>query len=47
MYLASELFRYAATGSKEAQQNAYEALVAMERLTTISESQDFQLEHMR
>tara|TARA_B100002019_G_scaffold147685_1_gene127152 strand:+ start:3581 stop:5749 length:2169 start_codon:yes stop_codon:yes gene_type:complete len=36
MYLASELFRYAATGSKEAQQNAYEALVAMERLTTIS-----------
>ena len=36
MYLASELFRYAATGSIEAQQNAYEALVAMERLTTIS-----------
>ena len=36
MYLASELFRYASTGSEEAKQNAYEALVAMERLTTIS-----------
>lgn len=36
MYLASELFRYGATENENAKHNAYEALVAMERLTTIS-----------
>lgn len=36
MYLASELFRYGATGSEEAKQNVYEVFIAMERLTTIS-----------
>ena len=37
MYLASELFRYAATQSEDARHNALEAFEAMERLTTISE----------
>jgi len=36
MYLAGELFRYAATKSEDALQNAYEAFEAMERLTEIS-----------
>ena len=36
MYLAGELFRYAATNSEDALQNAYEAFEAMERLTEIS-----------
>jgi len=36
MYLAGELFRYAATLSDDALQNAYEAFEAMERLTEIS-----------
>lgn len=36
MYLAGELFRYAATKSDDALQNAYEAFEAMERLTEIS-----------
>jgi len=36
MYLAGELFRYAATLSEDALQNAYEAFEAMERLTEIS-----------
>jgi len=36
MYLAGELFRYAATSSEDALQNAYEAFEAMERLTEIS-----------
>ncbi len=36
MYLAGELFRYAATSSEDALQNAYEAFEAMERLTQIS-----------
>ena len=36
MYLAGELFRYAATESEDALQNAYEAFEAMERLTEIS-----------
>ena len=36
MYLAGELFRYAATFSEDALQNAYEAFEAMERLTEIS-----------
>ncbi|MEN8157461.1 MAG: hypothetical protein ABFS10_10955 [Bacteroidota bacterium] len=36
MYLAGELFRYGATGSADALQNAYEAFGAMERLTEIS-----------
>jgi len=36
MYLAGELFRYAATKSEDALHNAYEAFEAMERLTEIS-----------
>ncbi|MDX2442884.1 MAG: hypothetical protein QNK30_03690 [Bacteroidales bacterium] len=36
MYLAGELFRYGATKSEDALQNAYEAFEAMERLTEIS-----------
>lgn len=36
MYLASQLFRYKVTGSKEARENAYEAFEAMERLHTIT-----------
>lgn len=36
MYLAGELFRYAATLSEDALQNSYEAFEAMERLTEIS-----------
>ena len=36
MYLAGELFRYGATKSEDAKQNAYEAFEAMERLTEIS-----------
>jgi hypothetical protein len=36
MYLASQLFRYKVTGSKEAKDNAYEAFEAMERLHTIT-----------
>ncbi len=36
MYLAGELFRYGATKSEDAIQNAYEAFEAMERLTEIS-----------
>jgi hypothetical protein len=36
MYLGGELFRYAATKSDDALQNAYEAFEAMERLTEIS-----------
>lgn len=36
MYLAGELFRYAVTKSEDAKENAYEAFVAIERLTTIS-----------
>ena len=36
MYLASQLFRYKVTGSKEAKENAYEAFEALERLHTIT-----------
>ena len=36
MYLASQLFRYKVTGSKEAKENAFEAFEAMERLHTIT-----------
>jgi len=36
MYLASQLFRYKATGSEDAKQNAYEAFEAMERLHTVT-----------
>ena len=36
MYLASQLFRYKVTSSKEAKENAYEAFEAMERLHTIT-----------
>ena len=36
MYLAGELFRYAATKSEDALRNSYEAFEAMERLTEIS-----------
>jgi len=36
MYLASELFRYGATKSEDALQNAYEAFDAMERLDLIN-----------
>jgi hypothetical protein len=36
MYLASQLFRYLATGSEEARQNCYEAFEAMERLHEIN-----------
>ena len=36
MYLASQLFRYKVTGSKEAKGNAYEAFEALERLHTIT-----------
>lgn len=36
MYLAGELFRYAATKSDDAKQNAYEAFEAMERLTAVT-----------
>jgi len=36
MYLASQLYRYRVTGSKEARQNAMEAFDAMERLHTIT-----------
>ncbi|MBX3242364.1 MAG: hypothetical protein KIT80_04440 [Chitinophagaceae bacterium] len=35
MYLGSQLFRYLATGSREAKQNCVEAFEAMERLYTI------------
>lgn len=38
MYLASQLFRYLATGSEEAKQNCYESFEAMERLHTINDS---------
>lgn len=41
MYLAGELFRYAATQSEEAKQNALEAFVAMERLIEISGIEGF------
>ena len=41
MYLAGELFRYAATQSDEAKQNALEAFEAMERLTEISGIEGF------
>ena len=36
MYLASQLFRYKVTGSREAKENAYEAFEAMERLFTVT-----------
>jgi hypothetical protein len=36
MYLASQLFRYKVTGSKEAKESAYEAFEALERLHTIT-----------
>ena len=36
MYLASQLFRYRVTGSKDAAQNAYEAFEALERLYTVT-----------
>ncbi|PCE64728.1 hypothetical protein B7P33_06035 [Sediminicola luteus] len=41
MYLAGELFRYAATKSEDAKLNAYEAFEAMERLTKISKIDGF------
>ncbi|MBN1805761.1 MAG: hypothetical protein JW837_10955 [Sedimentisphaerales bacterium] len=41
MYLAGELFRYAATKSKDALQNCYEAFEAMERLTYINPLEGF------
>jgi len=41
MYLAGELFRYGATKSEDALQNAYEAFEAMERLTEISGIEGF------
>jgi hypothetical protein len=41
MYLAGELFRYAATKSKDALQNCYEAFEAMERLTDINPLEGF------
>ena len=36
MYLAAELFRYKATGSEDAKENAYESFEAMERLFTVT-----------
>jgi hypothetical protein len=36
MYLASQLFRYKVTGSREAEQNAFEAFEALERLYTVT-----------
>jgi hypothetical protein len=41
MYLAGELFRYAATKSESALQNCYEAFEAMERLTDINPLEGF------
>ena len=41
MYLASELFRYAVTGSDDAKLNAFEAFEAMEKLTNISDIKGF------
>jgi hypothetical protein len=41
MYLAGELFRYAATKSNNALQNCYEAFEAMERLTDINPLEGF------
>ncbi len=38
MYLASQLFRYLATGSEKAKQNCYESFEAMEKLHTINDS---------
>ena len=37
MYMGSQLFRYLATGSKEAKQNCYESFEALERLHTIND----------
>ncbi len=36
MYLASQIYRYKATGSEEAKENAWEAFEALERLHTIT-----------
>jgi hypothetical protein len=36
MYLASQMFRYKATGSEEAKQNAYESFEAMERMHSVT-----------
>ncbi len=41
MYLAGELFRYAATGSEEVHRNCLESFEAMERLTTITPMEGF------
>jgi hypothetical protein len=41
MYLAGELFRYAATRSPDALQNSYESFEAMERLTEITPMEGF------
>jgi len=41
MYLAGELFRYAATGSPEALQNCYESFEAMERLSSVDPIEGF------
>ncbi len=41
MYLAGELFRYAATKSEDALQNCYESFEAMERLTHINPLEGF------
>ncbi len=51
MYLASQLFRYKATGSEEAKTNAYEAFEAMERLHTITDieglfARSFERDHL-
>jgi len=36
MYLASQMFRFKVTGSREAEQNAYESFEALERLFTVT-----------
>jgi hypothetical protein len=36
MYLASQMFRYKATGSEEAKQNAYESFEALERMHSVT-----------